>query len=175
MTFLAAWFVWRDPTLEQLGWAAPSSAGSSATSVWRARSRPPTPPWSRPSITCAADRRPIAFIAFGEVPSVWVWIGGGVIAASSIHIARREGRAEGHRRREPGARRHVHRPGGRRSCRLGPDPRGLTVGVDGDSAYIRARGGEGIWMADFVRSRLFAIVAAAVLALSGPALRPGSC
>jgi drug/metabolite transporter (DMT)-like permease len=37
----------------------------------------------------------IAFIAFGEVPSVWVWIGGGVIAASSIYIAQREGRLKG--------------------------------------------------------------------------------
>ena len=37
----------------------------------------------------------IAFLAFGEVPGVWVWIGGGVIAASSIYIAQREGRAKG--------------------------------------------------------------------------------
>jgi drug/metabolite transporter (DMT)-like permease len=34
----------------------------------------------------------IAFLAFGEVPGFWVWLGGGVIAASSIYIARREAR-----------------------------------------------------------------------------------
>jgi drug/metabolite transporter (DMT)-like permease len=37
----------------------------------------------------------IAFIAFGEVPGVWVWLGGGVIAASSIYIAHREARLKG--------------------------------------------------------------------------------
>jgi drug/metabolite transporter (DMT)-like permease len=40
----------------------------------------------------------IAFLAFGEVPGVWVWLGGGVIAASSIYIAQREGRAKAGRR-----------------------------------------------------------------------------
>ena len=34
----------------------------------------------------------IAFVAFGEVPGVWVWIGGGVIAASSIYLAQHEAR-----------------------------------------------------------------------------------
>jgi drug/metabolite transporter (DMT)-like permease len=37
----------------------------------------------------------IAFVAFGEVPGVWVWLGGGVIAASSIYLARRESRNTG--------------------------------------------------------------------------------
>jgi drug/metabolite transporter (DMT)-like permease len=37
----------------------------------------------------------IAFIAFGEVPGMWVWVGGAVIAASSIYIAQREARARG--------------------------------------------------------------------------------
>lgn len=36
----------------------------------------------------------IAYVAFGEVPDVWIWLGGGVIAASSIYIAHRESRVK---------------------------------------------------------------------------------
>ena len=32
----------------------------------------------------------IAFLAFGEVPDLWTWIGAGVIAASAIYIVQRE-------------------------------------------------------------------------------------
>jgi drug/metabolite transporter (DMT)-like permease len=34
----------------------------------------------------------IAFVAFGETPDIWTWLGGGLIAASAIYIARREAR-----------------------------------------------------------------------------------
>ncbi len=34
----------------------------------------------------------VAFLMFGEVPSLWIWIGGGIIAASSIYMAHREAR-----------------------------------------------------------------------------------
>ena len=37
----------------------------------------------------------IAFVAFGEVPGVWVWLGGGVIAASSICLAQHAARSNG--------------------------------------------------------------------------------
>jgi drug/metabolite transporter (DMT)-like permease len=57
MTLVAALFVWQNPTIGQLGWAALLGVAGSAG---------------------------IAFVAFGEVPGVWVWLGGGVIAASSI-------------------------------------------------------------------------------------------
>ena len=84
------------PTLEQLGWAALlGAAGSAGISVARALAT------ADATLVAPFDylRLPIvaliAFIAFGEVPSVWVWIGGGVIAASSIYVARREGRAKG--------------------------------------------------------------------------------
>ena len=36
----------------------------------------------------------IAYLAFGETPDVWIWIGGGVIAASGIYIAHRESRVK---------------------------------------------------------------------------------
>ncbi|WP_417430591.1 DMT family transporter [Kiloniella sp.] len=32
----------------------------------------------------------MAFLAFGEIPDIWTWIGGGVIAISAIYIAQRE-------------------------------------------------------------------------------------
>jgi len=33
-----------------------------------------------------------AYVAFGEVPGVWLWLGGGLIAASGIYLAHRESR-----------------------------------------------------------------------------------
>ena len=32
----------------------------------------------------------IAYLAFGEVPDRWVWIGGAVIALSGLYVAQRE-------------------------------------------------------------------------------------
>jgi drug/metabolite transporter (DMT)-like permease len=32
----------------------------------------------------------IAYLAFGEVPDIWTWIGGGIIVAATVYIARRE-------------------------------------------------------------------------------------
>jgi drug/metabolite transporter (DMT)-like permease len=40
----------------------------------------------------------IAFLAFGEVPQIWTWIGAAVIAASTIYISRREAIAARERR-----------------------------------------------------------------------------
>ncbi len=35
----------------------------------------------------------IAFIAYGETSDIWVWLGGGLIAAGALHNARREARS----------------------------------------------------------------------------------
>jgi drug/metabolite transporter (DMT)-like permease len=94
MTLLAALFVWQNPTLEQLGWAALLGAAGSTGHICMSRAL------ATADATLVAPfdylRLPIvaliAFLAFGEVPNVWVWIGGAVIAASSIYIAQREGR-----------------------------------------------------------------------------------
>ena len=32
----------------------------------------------------------IGFLAFGEMPDIWVWVGGGLIVASTSYIAHRE-------------------------------------------------------------------------------------
>jgi drug/metabolite transporter (DMT)-like permease len=94
MTLLAALFVWQAPTLEQLGWAALLGAAGSGGHFCMSRALAT----ADATVVAPFDylRLPIvaliAFVAFGEVPGVWVWLGGGVIAASSIYIARREAR-----------------------------------------------------------------------------------
>lgn len=97
MTLLAALFVWQNPTLAQLGWAALLGAAGSVGHICMSRALAS----ADASVVAPFDylRLPIvaliAFLAFGEVPGVWVWIGGGVIAASSIYIAQRESRVKG--------------------------------------------------------------------------------
>jgi drug/metabolite transporter (DMT)-like permease len=97
MTLAAALFVWQNPTLAQLGWAALLGTAGSIGHVCMSRALGT----ADASLVAPFDylRLPIvaliAFIAFGEAPSLWVWLGGGVIAASSIYIAQREGRARG--------------------------------------------------------------------------------
>jgi drug/metabolite transporter (DMT)-like permease len=97
MTLLAALFVWQTPTLEQLGWAALLGAAGSTGHICMSRALAA----ADATLVAPLDylRLPIvaliAFLAFGEIPNVWVWIGGGVIAASSIYIAQREARLKG--------------------------------------------------------------------------------
>jgi len=40
----------------------------------------------------------IGFVAFGEFPDIWVWVGAGVICAASVYLTQRETRAERVRR-----------------------------------------------------------------------------
>jgi len=97
MTLAAALFVWQNPTLGQLGWAALLGAAGSTGHFCMSRALAS----ADATVVAPFDylRLPtvalIAFIAFGEVPGMWVWVGGAVIAASSIYIAQREARARG--------------------------------------------------------------------------------
>jgi drug/metabolite transporter (DMT)-like permease len=97
MTLLAALFVWQHPSLEQLGWAALLGAAGSTGHFCMSRALAT----ADATVVAPLDylRLPIvaliAFIAFGEVPGIWVWVGGSVIAASSVYIAQRESRAKG--------------------------------------------------------------------------------
>lgn len=96
MALVPALFVWETPTLGQLGWLALLGLSGSAGHVCVARSLSV----ADASLIAPFDylRLPlvalIAYLVFGEVPDVWVWIGGGVIAASSLYIAHREARAK---------------------------------------------------------------------------------
>jgi drug/metabolite transporter (DMT)-like permease len=97
MTLLAALFVWQTPTLAQLGFAALLGAAGSTGHICMSRALAA----ADASLVAPLDylRLPIvaliAFLAFGEVPNAWVWIGAAVIAASSIYIAHREARLKG--------------------------------------------------------------------------------
>ncbi|MGH6901943.1 MAG: DMT family transporter [Geminicoccaceae bacterium] len=97
MTLLAALFVWQTPDLAQLGWAALLGAAGSIGHICMSRALAV----ADASLVAPLDylRLPIvaliAFLAFGEVPNAWVWIGAAVIAASSIYIAQREARLKG--------------------------------------------------------------------------------
>ena len=97
MTLLAALFVWQNPTLGQLGWAALLGVAGSIGHFCMSRALAT----ADATVVAPLDylRLPIvaliAFIAFGEVPGVWVWIGAAVIAASSVYIAQREARSKG--------------------------------------------------------------------------------
>jgi drug/metabolite transporter (DMT)-like permease len=94
MTLIAALFVWQHPTPEQLGWAALLGAAGSTGHYCMSRAL------GTADATLVAPfdylRLPIvaliAFIAFGEVPGVWVWLGGGVIALSGLYLTHREAR-----------------------------------------------------------------------------------
>ena len=96
MTLLAALFVWQTPSLAQLGWAALLGAAGSAGHICMSRALAT----ADASLVAPLDylRLPIvaliAFVAFGEVPGVWVWLGGGIIAASSICLAQHEARSK---------------------------------------------------------------------------------
>jgi drug/metabolite transporter (DMT)-like permease len=94
ITLVAALLVWQTPTLEQLGWAALLGAAGSTGHFCMSRALATTDatlvvPFDYLRLPIVAL---IAFAVFGQAPDLWVWIGGGVIAASGIYIARREGR-----------------------------------------------------------------------------------
>lgn len=94
LSLIPALFVWQTPTLEQLGWLALLGAVGSGGHFCAARALAV----ADASLVAPFDylRLPlvavIAYLAFGEVPDLFVWIGGGVIAGSSIYIAHRETR-----------------------------------------------------------------------------------
>ena len=96
MTLLAALFVWQEPTLAQLGWAALLGAAGSTGHLCMSRALAA----ADATVVVPFDylRLPLvalaAYLAFGEVPDVWVWLGGAVIAGSGIYIAQREGRRQ---------------------------------------------------------------------------------
>jgi drug/metabolite transporter (DMT)-like permease len=96
ISLLAALFVWQTPTAGQLGLAALLGAAGSAghfcmtraLAVAEASAVMPFDYLRLPVVAC------IAYFAFGEVPDLWVWLGGTVIAASGIYIAQREARLQ---------------------------------------------------------------------------------
>jgi uncharacterized membrane protein len=92
----AALFVWQTPTLAQLALAALLGAAGSAghfcmTRALASADAGAVMPFDYLRLPVVAA---IAYIAFGEVPDLWVWLGGAVIAASGLYSVHREARLQ---------------------------------------------------------------------------------
>ncbi|MEK9692888.1 MAG: DMT family transporter [Rhodospirillaceae bacterium] len=85
-------FVWTTPTLEHLFWMF--LIGVCEMTSQRCMSRGYKAADTTVIMAFTFLRLPVAallgFALFDEVPEIWVWLGAGIIAASSLYIARRE-------------------------------------------------------------------------------------
>jgi len=88
-------FVWTTPTLEQLGWMA--AIGILEMINQRVLARAYVQGDAILVVGLHYTRLPIAaivgFLMFGDVPEIWIWIGGTVIAFAAIFLARSEVKA----------------------------------------------------------------------------------
>jgi S-adenosylmethionine uptake transporter len=92
MSLVPALFVWTTPTGTDWLWlifiGAVATFGQLAiTSAYAAAEATVVLPFDYTRLLFAAL---IGFVAFGEVPDTWTWLGAAVIAASAIYIAHRE-------------------------------------------------------------------------------------
>lgn len=92
MSLIPALFVWETPSLGMLGWLLLLAASGTIGHILMTRA------FAAADVTVVLPfdfgRLPftamIAFLAFGQVPSAWTWVGGAVIFASTFYIAHRE-------------------------------------------------------------------------------------
>lgn len=93
LSFVPALFVWRWPGGFET-WLYVAGVGFVAVLAHLALTRAYTKADASAIIPFDYARLPfvalLAFFLFGEVVDVWTWVGAGVIAASSVYIARRE-------------------------------------------------------------------------------------
>ncbi|MEX0693669.1 MAG: DMT family transporter [Rhodospirillales bacterium] len=93
-SFVPALFVWTWPTLEQLGWMlvigvlAMLGHLCMATAL-RTTDATVVAPVDYIRLLWAAG---IGYVAFGEFPDIWTWVGGTIIFASTVYITYRESR-----------------------------------------------------------------------------------
>jgi S-adenosylmethionine uptake transporter len=95
LTLIPALFVWSWPDSAALGWCfllglAGLGAHMSLTRSLAAADASAVLPYDYARLVVTAS---IAFVAFGEVPPVWTWIGGAVIVGAVVYIAHREAAA----------------------------------------------------------------------------------
>lgn len=104
LTLIPALFVWSWPDSAALGWCfllglAGLGAHMSLTRSLAAADASAVLPYDYARLVVTAS---IAFVAFGEVPPVWTWIGGAVIVGAVVYIAHREAAAARAAKTEPG-------------------------------------------------------------------------
>ncbi len=103
LTLIPALFVWSWPDLAALGWCfllgvVGVGAHMSLTRSLAAADASAVLPYDYVRLIVVAA---VAFVAFGEVPPIWTWIGGAVIVAAVVYIARREAVAARAAKTEP--------------------------------------------------------------------------
>lgn len=95
ISLAAALFVWQWPTADQFLWLALFGALGTVSQRTLVRAYHA----ADATVVLAFDflRLPVAaiigFVLFAELPNAWVWVGGAVICASSVYMARSETRA----------------------------------------------------------------------------------
>ena len=95
LTLVPALFAWSWPDAAALAWivllgVASVGAHISLTRSLTAADASAVLPYDYARLVVVAA---IAFVAFGEVPSIWTWIGGAVIVAAVVYNAQREAAA----------------------------------------------------------------------------------
>ena len=98
ISLVPAFFVWVWPTIELWGFAVLFGAAGTAghyclTRALSAADASSVMPFDYLRLPFVAI---IAYLAFGEVAVLWVWLGGGLIAAGAIYNARHETRSTKH-------------------------------------------------------------------------------
>lgn len=92
LSLVPALFVWVWPSWEVLAWLVAVSGFATLghwgmTRAFRLSDTSAVMPFMYAQLPFVAA---IGFVAYGEVPDIYTWIGGGIIAVSSVYIARRE-------------------------------------------------------------------------------------
>lgn len=92
ITLVPALFAWSLPSLQSLGWltllaGAGLIAHQCLTRSFAAADASAVLPYDYMRLVVTAG---LAYLAFGEVPTIWTWIGAAVIVAAVAYIARRE-------------------------------------------------------------------------------------
>ena len=92
LAIIPVFFVWQTPSLEMLGWLI--LIGGFGILNQRMLARAFRVADASLVLALGYLRLPISalmgFVFFGEVPTIWVWIGGAIIASAAAYIAHRE-------------------------------------------------------------------------------------
>ena len=94
--FICSLFVWVTPSLEQLTWLATigvlvAMAHISMVQAYKYADISAMEPFVYLRLIWAAS---IGLLAFGEFPSIWIWVGGVIIVGASSYITRREAKLD---------------------------------------------------------------------------------